>query len=92
MAFNVFCFCFVINNVCIIIYKANMNSNTANITHEPQNNNNNNKERLNAEMDEEYLVQLSKVVHVVITLGTKDEYICDPLRETQPFAKKKKNV
>ena len=51
-----------------------MNSKTANIIHEPQNNNNI-KERLNAEMDEEYLIQLGKVFHAVITLGTKDEYI-----------------
>ena len=83
MAFNVFCVCFVFSIICIII-------NTANITHEPLNNNNNNKERLNAEMDEEYLMQLGKVVHAVFTLGTKDEYICDPLRENQPFAKKEK--
>ena len=67
-----------------------MNSNTTNITHEPQNNNNNNKERLNADMDEEYLVQLGKVVYAVFTLGTKDEYICDPLRENKSYAKKKK--
>ena len=44
---------------CVIIHKANMNSNTANIR-EPQNDNYN-KERLNTEIDEEYLIQLGKV-------------------------------
>jgi len=30
---------------------------------------------VNAEIDEECLIWLGKVFHVVITLGTKDEYI-----------------
>ena len=53
--------------------QGNMNSSIANMMHEPQKRHC--SEHLNAEIDEECLIWLGKVFHVVITLGTIDEYI-----------------
>ena len=51
-----------------------MSSNIAKVVHGPQKKWHC-RECLNAEIDEESLILLSKVFQALITLGTKDEYI-----------------
>ncbi len=52
-----------------------MNSNIAKVIHEPFKKKINCSDRLNVELDEECLIGSGKVFHIVITLGTNDEYM-----------------